>query len=65
MTLRRLAMTPHNVVHIKDINAQKALDSLNRITGLKWRSLPVSLVAEGLVINDEKQEAYAPQRRRA
>lgn len=58
-------MTSHNVVHIKDRDAQKALDSLNRITGLTWDSLPVSLVAEGLVINNAKQEEYALERKRA
>ncbi len=58
-------MTPHNVVQLKDRDAQKALDSLNRITGLTWDSLPVSLVAEGLVINDTKQETYSFERKRA
>lgn len=58
-------MKPNNVVQLKDRDAQKALDSLNRITGLTWESLPVSLVAEGLVINDVAQEAYALERRRA
>lgn len=58
-------MTANNVVHIKDRDAQRALDSLNRITGLTWDSLPVSLVAEGFVINNEKQEAYALERKRA
>jgi len=58
-------MKPNNVVQLKDRDAQKALDTLNRITGLTWESLPVSLVAEGLVINDVAQEAYALERRRA
>lgn len=58
-------MTLSNVVHIKDRDAEKALDSLNRITGLTWGSLPASLVSEGLVINEVKQETYTLERKRA
>lgn len=58
-------MAHSNVIHIKDRNAQKALDSLNRVTGLKWDSLPVSLVSKGLVINGENLESYTPDKKRA
>ncbi|MFD2230946.1 hypothetical protein [Alkalimarinus sediminis] len=58
-------MPLNNVIQIKDKDTQKALDSLNRITGLTWDSIPVSLVPKGLVINAEKQTAYALERKRA
>ncbi|UZE95999.1 hypothetical protein [Alkalimarinus alittae] len=58
-------MTHSNIINIKDKDAKKALNSLNRITGLNWESLPVSLVAGGLVFNASKQEDYTLNKKRA
>ncbi|WP_250656313.1 hypothetical protein [Alkalimarinus coralli] len=58
-------MTQQNVVQIKDKAPQRALDSLNRVTGLTWNSLPKSLVAGGRVINRIGQQTYALERKRA
>jgi len=44
------------ITTIKQIEFLKpidALDALNRLTSLKWREYPNSLLPDGIVINDE------------
>ena len=55
------------VVQIRDLNPAKALESLNRMTGLQWGDHPISLLPNGLVLNgtQSQRENYFQEKRRA
>ena len=42
--MRENSMTKSNVVRLQDVCEKKALENLNRLTGLEFESFPVSLV---------------------
>ena len=58
-------MTNSNVIQIKDRASKKALEALNRVTGLTWDSMPASLVSEELIIGETQQKTYALEKIRA
>lgn len=60
-------MTCKKIIEIKHREPTKALESLNRITGLNWESHPASLLPNGLVINgvDDQNDWHTLERKRA
>ena len=53
-------MTSTTIKQIKFLKPIDALDALNRLTNLKWREYPSSLLPNGMVINNKgvRREKY-------